>query len=79
MPNSFSVIILNSRFLSAQKNPGFLCKQIVFSGTSWFLGFTEGGGQKGVAAEICAVNKTLNQIRKLASKPPLEVPKNIAG
>ena len=26
-----------------------------------------------------AINKMLNQIRKLAGKPPLEVPKNIAG
>lgn len=26
-----------------------------------------------------AINKTLNKIRKLADKPPLEVPKNIAG
>lgn len=26
-----------------------------------------------------AINKTLNQIRKLANKPPLEIPKKIAG
>ena len=26
-----------------------------------------------------AINKTLNKIRELAGKPPLEVPKNIAG
>ena len=33
-----------------------------------FLGFTEKGGRKGVAAQICAVNKTLMSVSKIASK-----------
>ena len=33
-----------------------------------FLGFTEEGGQKGVAAQICAVNKTLMSVSKIAAK-----------
>ena len=33
-----------------------------------FLGFTEEGGQKGVTAQVCAVNKTLMSVSKIASK-----------
>ena len=33
-----------------------------------FLGFAEEGGQKGVTAQICAVNKTLMSVSKIASR-----------
>ncbi len=33
-----------------------------------FLGFTEEGGVKGMTAQICAVNKTLMSVSKIASK-----------
>ena len=32
------------------------------------LGFTEEGGQKSVTVQICAVNKTLMSVSKIASK-----------
>ena len=33
-----------------------------------FLGYTEEGGAKGMAAQICAVNKTRMSVSKIASK-----------
>ena len=33
-----------------------------------FLGYTEDGGAKGMTAQICAVNKTLMSVSKIASK-----------
>ena len=33
-----------------------------------FLGFTEEGGQRCVTAQICAVNKTLMSVSKIASR-----------
>ena len=33
-----------------------------------FLGFTEEGGQRGITAQICAVNKTLMSVSKVAAQ-----------
>ena len=32
-----------------------------------FLGFTEEGGQRGITAQVCAVNKTLMSVSKVAA------------
>ena len=37
-------------------------------GERTFLGFTEDGGVKGITAQVCAVNKTLMSVSKIASK-----------
>ena len=33
-----------------------------------FVGFTEEGGQRGITAQVCAVNKTLMSVSKVAAQ-----------
>ena len=42
--------------------------EITNLGERKFLGYTEEGGQRGVAAQICAVNKTLMSVSKVTAQ-----------